>query len=110
MSVSSSSESDDDASPPTSRDERANSAPALSKDGDGEGDAVGLAPPAASTPTSRRSSKAELDKDALVRRVVELLDEEMEEEVKEVLKPYMGELAKVSGARPIFTACAHRSG
>lgn len=45
---------------------------------------------------SRRGSKVDVDKDSLVRRVVELLDEEMEEEVKEVLKPYMGELAKVS--------------
>lgn len=35
------------------------------------------------------------DKDSVVKRIVELLDNEEEEEVKEVLKPYMGDLAKV---------------
>jgi hypothetical protein len=35
------------------------------------------------------------EKDTVVKRIVELLDNEEEEEVKDVLKPYMGELAKV---------------
>ncbi len=37
-----------------------------------------------------------LDRDGLVRRIVEMLDNEEEEEVKEVLKPHMGDLGKVS--------------
>ena len=37
-----------------------------------------------------------IDKEALVRQIVELLDNEEEEQVKDVLKPYMGDLAKVS--------------
>ena len=36
------------------------------------------------------------DKEALVKTVVELLDNEEEEQVKEVLRPYLGELGKVS--------------
>lgn len=38
----------------------------------------------------------QVDKDFVVKRIVELLDNEEEEEVKELLKPYMGDLAKVS--------------
>lgn len=37
-----------------------------------------------------------LDRDGLVRRIVEMLDNEEEEGVKEVLKPRMGDLGKVS--------------
>lgn len=51
---------------------------------------------------NRKSSKPEVDKDGLVKKVVELLDEEMEEEVKEVLKPYMGDLAKVSRDSAVY--------
>lgn len=88
LSVSSSSESDEERSPPESRDENDGSV----KDEDGEPRVS-----SASAPVSRRVSKADpVDKDGLVRRVVELLDEEMEEEVKEVLKPHMGDLGKVS--------------
>lgn len=43
------------------------------------------------------------DKDFVVKRIVELLDNEEEEEVKEVLKPYMGDMGKVS-ARPDIMA------
>lgn len=35
------------------------------------------------------------DRDFVVKRIVELLDNEEEEEIKELLKPYMGDLAKV---------------
>ena len=36
------------------------------------------------------------DRDFVVKRIVELLDNDEEEEIKELLKPYMGDLAKVS--------------
>lgn len=36
-----------------------------------------------------------LDRDGLVRRMVDLLDNEEEDEVKDLLKPHMGHLAKV---------------
>lgn len=102
MSVSSSGESDDERSPPESRDERVDGSKkgegVVKSDSEQNKDVRGSATPSA--PGSRRVSKADhVDKDGLVRRVVELLDEEMEEEVKEVLKPYMGELAKVSQLR-----------
>jgi hypothetical protein len=54
------------------------------------------------TGQNRKVSKPEVDKDGLVKRVVELLDKEMEEEVKEVLKPYMGDLAKVSRDSAVY--------
>lgn len=41
-------------------------------------------------------SNGSVDKEGLVRRIVELLDNEEEEQVKEVLRPLMGDLAKVS--------------
>jgi hypothetical protein len=37
-----------------------------------------------------------VDKDVVVKRIVELLDNEEEEQVRDVLKPFMGEFAKVS--------------
>lgn len=38
------------------------------------------------------------DRDRLVRQIVQLLDQEEEEQVKEVLRPYLGDLAKVSSS------------
>lgn len=40
-----------------------------------------------------------VDKEALVRRIVKMLDNEEEDEVKDLLKPYMGDLGKVSAHR-----------
>jgi hypothetical protein len=37
-----------------------------------------------------------VDREALVRSIVQLLDNEQEEEVKDVLRPYMGDMGKVS--------------
>jgi len=39
------------------------------------------------------------DKERLVRQIVQLLDKEEEEQVKDVLRPYLGDLAKVSSER-----------
>lgn len=44
----------------------------------------------------KQDAKDQVDRDSVVKRIVELLDNEEEEEIKELLKPYMGDLAKVS--------------
>lgn len=46
--------------------------------------------------TKRQDAKNAMDRDTLVKKIVDLLDNEEEEEVKDLLKPYMGDLAKVS--------------
>lgn len=43
--------------------------------------------------SSRKATTAE--KEELVKKIVELLDNDQEEEIKGTLKPYMGELGKV---------------
>lgn len=62
------------------------------------------APPPPSSGTSRWSqtpsrqvsySKPAVDKDAVVRQIVGLLDSEQEDEVKEVLRPLLGEVGQV---------------
>lgn len=69
-------------------------------DEDEAGDTNGKeVPPEHQTPKKGRFSGTAgpppIDKEALVRQIVDLLDNEEEEQVKDVLKPYMGELAKV---------------
>lgn len=49
----------------------------------------------------KRAGQAGLGKEEVVVRIVELLDNDDEEEVKEVLKPFMGELAKVYSAKGV---------
>lgn len=44
----------------------------------------------------KEDSGDQVDRDFVVKRIVELLDNDEEEEIKELLKPYMGDLAKVS--------------
>lgn len=46
--------------------------------------------------TGKSSGRGAVDKEALVRKVVELLDNEEEEEVKDLLKTKIGDLGKVS--------------
>ena len=51
------------------------------------------------TPKKPRKSDGSVsaaDKEGLVRKIVELLDSDEEEQVKDILRPYMGELAKVN--------------
>lgn len=50
---------------------------------------------AQSTEGEKQDNNDQLDRDALVKKIVDLLDNEEEEEVKALLKPYMGDLAKV---------------
>ena len=48
------------------------------------------------TPQRHRERKSNgVDRDGLVRKIVELLDNEEEDEVKNLLRPHMGDLAKV---------------
>lgn len=47
-------------------------------------------------PASTSGAVGSADKERLVRQIVQLLDKEEEEEIKEVLRPYLGDLAKVS--------------
>lgn len=61
-----------------------------------DGDAVDRTPQKNRSATTNRFSVAIGDKEDLVQRIVDLLDNEEEEKVKELLKPYLGELAKVS--------------
>ena len=37
-----------------------------------------------------------VDRDSLVKQIVDLLDNEEEEQVKDLLKPYLGDMGKVS--------------
>ena len=46
-------------------------------------------------------AKDDVDRETLVRKIVELLDNEEEEEVKELLKPHMGDLAKVKSLKDL---------
>lgn len=46
--------------------------------------------------TKKQEAGDQGDRDFVVKRIVELLDNDEEEEIKELLKPYMGDLAKVS--------------
>lgn len=62
-----------------------------SDDEDGEGGSKGQGEAG-----KKQEGVDQAEKDTVVKRIVELLDNEEEEEVKDVLKPYMGELAKVS--------------
>lgn len=79
LSVSSSGESDEeDTSPPS-----------------GEGNVVDRTPQKSRPRISDRAGISQTEKEDLVRQIVELLDEEEEEQVKDVLKPYLGDLAKV---------------
>lgn len=45
--------------------------------------------------TNKQEAKNAIDRDSLVKQIVDLLDNEEEEQVKELLKPFMGELGKV---------------
>ncbi len=60
------------------------------------------------TPQKRReSTQYGIDREGLVRKIVELLDNEEEEEVKDLLRPHMGELGKVStSSDPVHEADA----
>lgn len=51
----------------------------------------------------KHDAKDAVDRDALVKKIVDLLDNEEEEQVKDLLKPYMGDLAKVSSAIACMT-------
>ena len=117
LSVSSSGESDEDTPPGgRSRDEAAENG---SGNGNGNGDdaasatgnadaksdsgasaVTSVSTAASSSSGDRKVSGAEkhkeVDKAALVRQIVELLDNEEEEKVKDVLKPLLGDLANVS--------------
>jgi hypothetical protein len=44
--------------------------------------------------TKKQEAGDQGDRDFVVKRIVELLDNDEEEEIKELLKPYMGDLAK----------------
>lgn len=44
----------------------------------------------------KQDARNAVDRDALVKQIVDLLDNEEEEQVKDLLKPFMGELGKVS--------------
>jgi hypothetical protein len=61
-----------------------------SDDEDGEDDDAG------GKEIKKKQDGDQVDRDFVVKRIVELLDNEEEEEIKELLKPYMGDLAKVS--------------
>ncbi|WVQ93047.1 hypothetical protein IAU59_000111 [Kwoniella sp. CBS 9459] len=97
LSMSSSGESDDEDenSPPLSQ----------SRDGSTRSDMASSAsetedlPAGQQTPKKQKYLKTEggvsgVERDNLVKQIVDLLDNEEEEKVKEVLKPHMGELAK----------------
>lgn len=49
----------------------------------------------------KQDARNAVDRDALVKQIVDLLDNEEEEQVKDLLKPFMGELGKVSLPQPI---------
>ncbi|WRT69252.1 uncharacterized protein IL334_006236 [Kwoniella shivajii] len=92
LSVSSSSESDDESpSPPISSS--SSSALASNNDDDDDEDHLSL-----QTPKKQRKSDtltiSGVERDNLIKKIVDLLDNEEEEKVKDVLKPHMGDLAK----------------
>ncbi|WVF65377.1 hypothetical protein IAT40_000104 [Kwoniella sp. CBS 6097] len=96
LSMSSSGESDDeDESAPQSAQSRDSS---MGGDNSPFSESEGI-PAGQQTPKKQRYIKAEggisgIERDNLVKQIIELLDNEEEEKVKDVLKPYMGELAK----------------
>ena len=56
--------------------------------------------------TPEKSGSTQTDKEALVRKIVKLLDDDEEEEIKQVLRPYLGDIGNVSvsyGGIPIPT-------
>ena len=63
---------------------------------DDEGDAGGQDSEQRTPRKAGHTAGDNVDKEGLVRRIVVLLDNEQEEEVKDILKPHMGDLAKVS--------------
>ena len=108
LSVSSSGESDEDTPPGgRSRDENGKeNEVADHANVDVKSDSGASAMTSTSTSTSAsgdtrvsgadRDRDKEVDKAALVQTIVNLLDNEEEEKVKDILKPYLGELANVS--------------
>ncbi|WWC63844.1 uncharacterized protein I303_106449 [Kwoniella dejecticola CBS 10117] len=104
LSVSSSGESDDESpSPPlTTPTSTSTSSFANDNDNDDDGVTTTLQTPKKPKLTTSQSQSGRpessgvsgVERDNLVKRIVELLDNEEEEKVKDVLKPFMGNLAK----------------
>jgi hypothetical protein len=110
LSVSSSGESDEDTPPGgRSRDEEQTSNGNGHAGADTKSDSGVSAVTSTSTSSTTGDRKVsgtekskDVDKAGLVRQIVELLDNEEEEKIKDVLKPLLGELANV---RSPLTAC-----
>jgi len=109
LSVSSSGESDDDESDnengdDDARDSESVSVPTIEADGSSTDDgdsSTGSAGKGPSNGHTRRPPPLPLgpsreEREELTRKIIELLDNDQEEDVKEVLRAHMGELGKVS--------------